>query len=207
MVIDSILSGIVAGIFSAIVLWVIKPKPRIKICKQIAYKSIKDKNEVEIKEYRLKIINNAFYNAYEFKVNIRILCRGCYLNIDGPDVILLKHRFYNCFKRSERANGEITYERTIKIEVLSASDEAMQNLMNLLKNDDFKQKYDTRSLTLHDLIDIDPGIQIEVILVATSSASGVKRCFFRRLDSKIIEGTWQYGKSKVTPKKISDPTP
>ena len=54
MILDNILCGIIAGIISAIFLWVIKPKPHIKICKQIAWKSIEDESGKNKKEYRLK---------------------------------------------------------------------------------------------------------------------------------------------------------
>ncbi len=205
MTLDNIVCGIIAGIFSAIFLWIIKPKPHIKICKQIAWKS--NKNDYDKKEYRLKIINKSLYNAYDFKVNIRILCRGCYLNIDGPNVILLKNRFYYLLKRRNIAEGEITFERTILIKVHDASREAMTKLLDKLKDESIQDKYDKNELTLHDLIKKDNNLHIDVILVATSSASGVKRCFIKRLDNNIIEGAWQYGKSKVTPIEIKNQTP
>lgn len=201
--------GVLSGVLSALLIWKFKPKPQIKICKYIVWQKEEvvekiidnisgqiNKKVIEKNVYRFKIMNLSKRNAYDFSIYIRILYKGCYITLKAVDVPLLT----GVKSPLPIKEGQITYERMVPIDVLGASRTSIERLEGT--DEDICKKYNEKTLTLHDLKEKDQELLIDVILVATDSLSGTKKCFVQTLDGELKQGIYNKGDDSPT-----SPTP
>lgn len=175
----SLICGLISGVISAYVVNLLRKRPKIEICKEIA----KD----EKKLFKIKIINKSKYDVYNFSCYVIFTepKTGYRLVIRGNDIPFLRGCEYWDVAQTEYVSP-INPMMILKEKIMQLPKEAIT----------IKQKYIDKKLTVEDFQSEKGHIMIEFILSATNAKSGFNKLFVQK-DMIITHGQWEKGENKV----------
>ena len=168
--------GIIYGVISAILVNVLRPKPQIHICPQIA--------KYGDNRYKIKVINYSLFNAYTVEGYVK---------------------WYDSVSKSEFLTtlttkpllGRFSWLHPDQCELVTSIDPLLiqsAKIGTLNPDSDILIKYKDGTLTPEYFL--EKNNSIEIILSATHSASGIKKIFAKSLKEAIL-GEWHDGQRKI----------
>lgn len=179
--INSLLIGIVSGLVCAVITWLIRPVPRIKICKDISF------NNTD-KKYHFKIQNVGRSDISISSLYIILCFRGEFYTIKGIEVPLL-----HSANHAERMNLKYTYERKVIIDVLRIQPDRIKRA----DDEVLIKKYNAGQLTIRDFIEKDKDLQLYVGIMARNCQYNTTKFYTDTLNKDIKDGEYQPGKCVV----------
>lgn len=180
-VLASLIVGVVSGLICALIAWIIKPIPRVKICTEISFNKGDNK-------YHFKIQNIGGTEISISSLYIILCYKGEFYNIKGVEIPLLHSE-----KHAKQMSLNYTYERKILIDVLRIK----PNTILKTKDSDLINKYKAKQLSLKDFVDKDKKLQIYIGLMAINCQYNTTKFYADALDMNIKEGEYFPGKCFV----------
>lgn len=180
LVFNGLTSGILAGLICALLTWILKPVPRIKISKEVAYNKEKTK-------YRYKIQNKGLSDIGISGLYLTLCYKGEFYNLKGIDV-----PFIHSKTSTKETGSDYTYERLFEIDVSLLKPEQIRKS----GDKELIKKLADKELVLHDFINNDENFKIYVGLQAVSYRFNTTR-YYKETLKQWTEGEFERGKCHV----------
>lgn len=177
---DSLIIGILSGLICALLTWILRPVPRLRILKEVAFDKEKTK-------YQFKIQNRGCFDIGISSIHITLCFKGQFYNIKGNVI-----PFIHSEKNAKKTKSKYTYERLVSINVSHIKPEAISKS----EDEELIKKCESGKLVLHDFIKKDENLRIYVGLMAISYRFNTTK-YYKATLTQWTEGEYSPGKCVV----------
>ena len=187
MLLNSLIIGILSGLICALLTWIIKPVPRIKILTEISFNK-------ESNKYHFKIQNVGRNDISISSLYITLCYKGEFYNIKGIGIPFLPSE-----KNANKIGSKYIYERLISIDVSRIKPESLRKS----NDEELIRKSESGQLVLHDFIKKDNNMRIYVGLMAINYRYNTTK-YYKETLKDCIEG--EYGPGQCFIEQAKTPT-
>ena len=184
---NSLIVGVFSGLICALLTWVIRPVPRIRILKEIAF-------DKENYKYRFKIQNVSRNDISISSLYITLCFKGQFYNIKGIEIPFLPSK-----KNANGIESKYTYERLVSIDVSRIKPDSLCKS----KDEELIKKCELGQLVLHDFINKDDKLQIYVGLMAINYRFNTTK-YYKETLKKCVKGEYPPGKCSIEQAKTPE---